>query len=68
MCSASLFWFEGLGVEEGQNWLISLVKKGTTPTDQEGLVNPTYTLERTLEGRYGPKDCIAEKIILPCVG
>ena len=57
LCSASLFWFEGLEVEEGQNWLIILAKRGTKQTNQEGLVNLTCTLERTLEGRYGLKDC-----------
>ena len=62
LCSASLFWFEGLGVEEGQNWLIILVKRGTTQTDQEGFVNLAYTLAWALEGRYGLKDCISEEM------
>ena len=48
--------------------MIGLVKRGTTQTDQEGLVNMACTPERTLEGRYVLKECITEKGILPCVG
>ena len=54
-------WVEDLGVEEGQNWMISLVKKGTSQTDQEGLVNPACTPGRTLEGKVWPGElCSSE--------
>ena len=46
------FGLKDLGVEEAQNWLITLVKRGTSQTDQEGLANLLmHTLEST--GREG---------------
>ena len=35
--------------------MINLVKRGKSQKDQEGLVNPLFTLERTLEGKVWPK-------------
>ena len=37
------FGLKDLGVEEAQNWMINLVKRGTSQTDQEGLENPVCT-------------------------
>ena len=37
------FGLKDLEVEEAQNWLINLVKRGTSQTDQEGLANPLST-------------------------
>ena len=42
------FGLKYLGVEEAHNWLINLVKRGTSHIDQEGLENPLMqTLKST---------------------
>ena len=37
------FSLKDIGVEEAQNWLIVLVKRGTSQTDREGLENSLCT-------------------------
>ena len=37
------FGLKDLGVKEAHNWLINLVKRGTSQTDQEGLTDPLCT-------------------------
>ena len=63
------FGLKDLGVEEAQNWPITLVKRGTSQTDQEGLENPLmHTLKSTRRKVMASRNCVAVKIILPCVG
>ena len=52
------FSLKDLGVEEAQNWLINLVKRGTSPTDQEGLEYHLCTPKRALEGKVWPKETV----------
>ena len=63
------FFLKDLGVEEAQNWLINLVNRGTSQTDQEGNGKYyLYTLKRT--GREGTDwgNYVVVKGILLCVG
>ena len=48
--------------------LINLVKRGTSQTDQEGLVIFLCRPWRALEGKVWPEGLCSSEGILPCVG
>ena len=64
----SCFGLKELGVEEDQNWLDKPIEERNLSKDQRGWLLFYAHLREHWNGRYGLRDCVAVKGILPCVG
>ena len=59
---------QDLRVEEAHNWLDKPSEERNLTKDKSGRLIFYAHPKEHWKGRYGPRDCVTEKGILPCVG